>query len=187
MPRKYLALAVGILLCCGGSVQAQFVPALPGNGPPKVQYFHRYDATGETLQLEDVHEIIVKVPISERDHATGREHITYQSESRQIIERRAYRTAELRTISLRGDELKLAEVLGKLKTDDPVIVLAKGQKLPAGYAKILREDVAILQILTSPSGSVLQSPGYPPSLGDLASPPAPPVPVQSVPAVRDRF
>jgi hypothetical protein len=153
MQGKHFGFAVGILLCCGASVQAQYAPTLPGNGLPKVQYFHRYDSAGESVQLDDVHETVVPVIVEE----TGR---VPQSDTRQIIERRTYRVADLRALSLQGEELKLADVLGKLKTDDPVIVIARGQKLPAGYDKILRDDVVILQIPTPARISVRQAPGY---------------------------
>jgi hypothetical protein len=165
MNRTQIGLAVGMLLCCSVPADAQFFPAhAPNNALPQVQYFHQ--ASDESLQLDDVHDVTETIAIREVDPATGKERLIPASETRQVIERRTYRLADLRAKSVKGEELKLSDVLAKLKPEDPVIVISKGSKLPAGYHKLLRDDVVVLEIPGADRRPVVAAPGFAPPSGE---------------------
>lgn len=140
MQGRQIALAVGILLCCGLSASAQSkVPRENG----LLQYFHHYDSASNSLQLDDFH-TVPKADI-ETD-ASGRSRLIPKAETGLAIERRTYESGSFRALSLRGKPLQIADAVAKLKTGDPVIVLNKGKSLPSGFEKVLREDMVIFEV-----------------------------------------
>ncbi len=146
MQGRHIGMVMGMLLCWAASAAAQNFPPALANSMPQVQYFHNFDLENQSLQLDKVHEVKEQVAIREVDAATGRERLIASEETRQIIDRRTYRLPDVRALSLSGDTLKLSDVLAKLQPDHPVIVLQKGNKIPRGYQKLLRDDVVILEI-----------------------------------------
>lgn len=150
MRKNLVGFVLGMLLCCTARAQAQYAVLHPNNLgrlTAELQYIHSYDAEKETLQLDDIREVTETVAKSEVDPATGITRMIPAEDTRQIIERRTFRLADLRALSPKGEALKLTEILAKLKPDHPVIVIAKGhQKLPAAYQKLMRDDVIVLEI-----------------------------------------
>lgn len=160
MQGKLVGMALGILLCCWASAGAQNLPPALANSLPQVQYFHKLDAEKALLYLDEVHFEIETSAVRETDPASGRERLIPVEETRQIIERRTYKLANVRTLSLKGDALKLNEVLAKLEPDHPVVVFQQGKKVPATYQKLLRDDVVILEIPVADRGPVVGPPVF---------------------------
>lgn len=157
MQAKLIGIAVGLLLCSGVAAYGQH--GLPnGNNAVSLQYVHTYDAEKESLQLDDVREVTEQIAIREVDPATGVVRIIPAEDTRQIIERRCYRLVDLRALSPKGEALKLAEVLPKLKANHPVIVVQRGKKLPPAYQNLLRDDVIVLELPAD------RRPGLPPTV-----------------------
>jgi hypothetical protein len=176
MHGKLVGMAVGMLLCWGVAAHGQYRAPADASQLLKLQYFHRYDAATETLQLDEIQEITETHAISETT-PDGRVQTIPKQVIRQVIDRRSYQTKDVRALSPKGDVLKIADVVKQLELDEPVVVVQQGKKLPAGYVKLLRDDVVVIEVPSAaPDTRFSPAFGSPPPAYFAVPPVAPVVP-----------
>lgn len=182
MQGKLVGMAVGMLLCWGVSAHGQYRAPADASQLPKLQYFHRYDAATDTLQLDEIQEITETHAISETT-PDGRVHMIPSQVTTQVIDRRSYRIKDVRALSPKEDVLKIADVVKRLELDEPVVVIQQGKKLPAGYVKLLRDDVVVIEVpaATAPDTRISPAFGSPPQPYYVVPPVRAVVPMVPVP------
>src|SRR5690349_4638410 len=141
MDRKSCLVIAWCLLALASSPAAAQLPWDLARIPaPEIRHFDRFDEKSETLHLLDVKEeygpksiveIVDGLPILRQE----------KSFQRTVLDSNSYSTKKIRALSLKGEELKLADVLAKLEHGDPVLILNPEAKISPTFQKLLRDDV----------------------------------------------
>jgi hypothetical protein len=113
--------------------------------PPRLLQLDSYDAAAQTLHLLEPRDELSPSLFSEVDKE-GRtvEKIAFVSVT--VSRVLAFSTKDLRAFSLKGEPLKLAETLAKLKKGDPVLTVGSGKLVAKGFRPLFRDDVIVLEL-----------------------------------------
>jgi hypothetical protein len=141
--RSFLGLTVAAAVFVSSPLAAQEEER--DQAPPQVFKVESYDAASQTLTLVQSKEVLVPSVFKELDkNGNTVEKIAYLTQTVSTLH--AFAAKDLRTFSVKGDQLKMEEVLGKLKKGQPVLAVSAGKLVAKSFRPLFRDDVLVLEL-----------------------------------------
>lgn len=113
--------------------------------PPQLLKFERYDAAAQTVHLLQTREVLIPTLFKEVT-PDGRTVDKVAVSTEHVETAQALNTKELRAFSMKGEPLKVAETLAKLKKGDPVLTVSAGKLVPKAFRPLFKDDVVVLEL-----------------------------------------
>jgi hypothetical protein len=134
------------LLCWSFVAQAQAQEASDRDGvPPGILKFERFDEASQTVHLLQTVEALVPIIFKEvtADGATV-DKVAHSIQSVETVQ--ALSSKDMRLFTVKGDPLKVAPTLAKLKKGDPVLTVTAGKLVPKAFRPLFKEDVIVIEL-----------------------------------------